>query len=111
MYQLLIILVCGLMTIANAKSPHVFSMDDSALYTIRSLGNITAVTSKELPILKRLSIRHLILKTSAVREPHWHANANELTYCLVSFRSLFDSKSSKKTFFVVAWFGFSNNLW
>jgi oxalate decarboxylase len=80
-----IILLCIVLAITNAKSPHVFSMDDSSLHTIRSVGNITAITSNEFPILKRLSIRRLILSTSAVREPHWHANANELTYCIVSF--------------------------
>jgi oxalate decarboxylase len=85
MHQRLIIFLFNLVALTNAKSPHVFSMDDSSLYTIRSTGNITAITSKEFPILKRLSIRRLILFTSAVREPHWHANANELTYCLVNF--------------------------
>jgi oxalate decarboxylase len=100
MYQLLIILVCNLVVVANAKSPHIFSMDDSSLHTIRSSGNITAVTSKEFPILKRLSLRRLVLETSAVREPHWHANANELTYCLASFYILsFNISKEKKRFF------------
>jgi oxalate decarboxylase len=100
MYRLLIILVCSLVVIANAKSPHVFSIDDSTFHTIRSVGNITGVTSKQFPILKRLSIRRLILETSAIREPHWHPNAHELTYCLVSFYILsYLNINKKKTFF------------
>lgn len=85
MYQIFLIVACALISISNAKSPHVYSVHDSPFHTVRSLGNITAVTSKEFPILKQLSLRRLILQSSAVREPHWHANANELTYCLVSF--------------------------
>jgi oxalate decarboxylase len=85
MYPLRVILLITLVVIVNAKSSHVFSMADSTAHTIRSSGNITYITVKEFPILKRLSIRHLVLESLAVREPHWHANANELTYCLVSF--------------------------
>jgi hypothetical protein len=98
MYQLSIILVCTLVAIANAKSRHVFSMGDSALHTIRPSGKITTITSKEFPILKGLSIRRLVLDPSAVREPHWHANANELTYCLVRFYILFYFKFKYKRF-------------
>jgi hypothetical protein len=54
--------MCGLVAIANAKSTHVFSMDDSSLHTVRSPGNITIIKSKEFPILKRLSMRRLILE-------------------------------------------------
>jgi len=76
-------------------------MDDSSSHTIRSSGNITIVTSKEFPILKRLSIRHLVLESSAVREPHWHANANELCYCLVRFCILSCNISKEKKYFIL----------
>jgi oxalate decarboxylase/phosphoglucose isomerase-like protein (cupin superfamily) len=29
-----------------------------------------------------MPIRRLVLQPGAVREPHWHTNGNELTYCL-----------------------------
>lgn len=45
-------------------------------------GSITALESTDLPVLKRLSIRRLLLAPRGVREPHWHANADELGYCL-----------------------------
>lgn len=96
MYQVFIILACSLISISNAKSTHVYSIYDAPLQTTGSLGNIAAITSKEFPILKRLSIRRLILETSTVREPHWHANAHELTYCVVSFKFLFYLNSKKK---------------
>ena len=46
------------------------------------LGSITAVTAETFPILKNLSIKRLVLAPGTIREPHWHANANELTYCI-----------------------------
>jgi len=45
-------------------------------------GLIEHVGQKQLPILKSLSIRRLVLAGKAVREPLWHANANELGFCL-----------------------------
>ena len=35
--------------------------------------------SGHLPVLKNLSIKRLVLNPGAMRTPHWHANANELT--------------------------------
>ena len=34
------------------------------------------------PILRGLSLYRAALKPLGLREPHWHPNANELTYCL-----------------------------
>lgn len=31
--------------------------------------------------MKRLSVKRLVLAPGSIREPHWHANASELTYC------------------------------
>ncbi|WP_052848474.1 cupin domain-containing protein [Streptomyces avicenniae] len=45
-------------------------------------GTITELTSADLPLLRRLSIRRTVLAPLGVREPHWHANASELTYCV-----------------------------
>lgn len=51
-------------------------------YHTTKLGSLRAVTAEQLPILKNLSIKRLVLAPDAIREPHWHANANELAYCL-----------------------------
>ena len=46
------------------------------------LGSIHALTKESFPILERISIRRLVLEPGAIREPHWHADADELTYCV-----------------------------
>lgn len=43
---------------------------------------MTQLTKGTLPVLNRLSVKRLLLSPGAIREPHWHANASELTYCL-----------------------------
>ncbi len=54
------------------------------------------------PILKGMSLYKLILVPNGVREPHWHANADELGYCLKgsALISLYDTKDAKATFLV-----------
>lgn len=45
-------------------------------------GYRSEATKTNFPLLKGMSFYKLALETYAVREPHWHANANELGYCL-----------------------------
>jgi oxalate decarboxylase len=45
-------------------------------------GTKTSVNKTNFPILKGLSLYHLVIKDGCFREPHWHANADELAYCL-----------------------------
>jgi hypothetical protein len=54
-----------------------------------ALGYITALTVKNFPVLKRISMRHLALKYDDVEEPHWYTNAHALSYCLVRSHHLF----------------------
>jgi oxalate decarboxylase len=63
-------------------SPHVISLDNAKPFFQSEDGSIRKVTADELPILKNMSIKKLTLAPGAIREPHWHVNANELTYCL-----------------------------
>jgi len=51
-----------------------------------------------------MSIKRLILAPGSIREPHWHANANELTYCLRGdlLVSVLDSGSEFASFTVSA---------
>lgn len=65
-----------------ASSPHVRSLRDGQGRHQSDLGSIHALTKENFPVLSRISIRRLVLEPGAVREPHWHANADELTYCL-----------------------------
>ncbi|UJR07590.1 hypothetical protein I4U23_011878 [Adineta vaga] len=68
--------------IVNCKSKYVYSLLESTSRTTRPSGEISSVTSNELPILKGLSMRYVSITSSSIREPHWHANADELGYCL-----------------------------
>ena len=58
------------------------SLTERAPSFINEFGSITQLDANDLPILERLSIRRLLLAPRGVREPHWHANADELAYCL-----------------------------
>lgn len=61
----------------------------------RADGNVN-----HLPVLKGISLSLLTLEPNAFREPHWHPNANELSYCLegTGKMTLFSPGSSHDTF-------------
>jgi oxalate decarboxylase len=63
-------------------SKHVRSLNDQQIAFESTAGSITRLGRDQLPILEGLSIRRLVLTPNAIREPHWHANANELGYCV-----------------------------
>ncbi|MEQ1942587.1 cupin domain-containing protein [Mesorhizobium sp. VNQ89] len=69
------------MVAAAQKSRHVAVLAGSPRFA-GPLGSISHVDATDLPILHRMSIRRLVLEAGGLREPHWHANANELGYCL-----------------------------
>ncbi|PVH74242.1 RmlC-like cupin [Cadophora sp. DSE1049] len=66
----------------GTKSRHVFSLLNAKPYHDTDLGNMRRCTAEDLPILKNLSMKRLVLAPGAIREPHWHANCNELAYCI-----------------------------
>ncbi len=47
-----------------------------------SCGSKVSVNKSNFPILDRLSLYRLVINEGCFREPHWHANADELAYCL-----------------------------
>lgn len=61
-------------------SRHVVSLGAQKPRFSGPLGSITHVDATTFGMLKRLSIRRLILARNGLREPHWHANAHELGY-------------------------------
>lgn len=65
-----------------SSSPHVFHLARSEPYFENALGSIQRVTAAELPLLRGMSLKRLILGGKGCREPHWHANTPELGYCL-----------------------------
>ena len=65
-----------------ASSKHVANLLETKPYFKNELGSMQRVNADNLEILKNLSIKRLILEPGSIREPHWHANTNELTYLL-----------------------------
>jgi oxalate decarboxylase len=61
---------------------HVASLSEGEVVYEGELGSVRRVSAERLPIMRRLSIKRLLLAPEAIREPHWHANASELTYCV-----------------------------
>jgi len=64
------------------QSRHVRSLDEADVQHESEWGSIRRLTKDTFPILERISIKRLTIAPGAIREPHWHANADELTYCL-----------------------------
>ena len=52
------------------QSRHVFSLLNHEPFHASGLGSLTKVTSEELPLLKNLSIKRLVIAPGAIREPH-----------------------------------------
>ncbi|MER8406879.1 cupin domain-containing protein [Mesorhizobium sp. M1307] len=69
------------MTMTKSTSRHVATLSGQPRFD-GPMGSITHVDAGDLPIMRGLSIRGLRLAPNGVREPHWHANAHELGYCL-----------------------------
>lgn len=65
-------------------------------------GSRTEVSKKEFPPLQGVSFYKLQLVPKGIREPHWHANADELGYCLQgkALITLYDTGNVKATFLV-----------
>jgi len=85
-------------------SKHVTSLTDGEIVEESDLGSITRITADNLPILSGMSIKRIVINPGAMRTPHWHANCNELTYCVsgTSLVSVIDTYSKFASFTVTA---------
>lgn len=61
---------------------HLFHLGATTPQKIRSGGHRVDAKKAIFPALSGLSLSILTLKPKGVREPHWHPNADELSYCL-----------------------------
>ncbi len=61
---------------------HKFPLHSAEPQLSNSYGTKTSVNKSNFPILEGLSIYRLTINEGCFREPHWHANADELAYCL-----------------------------
>ncbi len=67
---------------SRIASEHVFHLAQTAPQVSTQYGARTLVSADDFPILERMSLARLTLEEGGFREPHWHANANELGYCV-----------------------------
>lgn len=83
---------------------HVASLASGEVLFESELGSLRQVSAEQLPIMERLSVKQLTLAPGAIREPHWHANANELTYCIAGelLVSVLDNASAFSSFTIGA---------
>jgi oxalate decarboxylase len=83
-------------------SSHLFSLSQTEPQKRTEGGCRIEVTKRNFPLLNGMSFYRLILYPKAVREPHWHANADELGYCLAGkiLVSLYGTGNVKQTFLV-----------
>lgn len=60
---------------------HSYTVADSPARVERTGGTRVDVTAEQMPLLDGIAFATLNLNAGAAREPHWHPNAAELTYC------------------------------
>jgi oxalate decarboxylase len=85
-------------------SEHLFKLSQTAPHEQTEAGYRIKANKDNFPILKGLSLYKLHLEPGGIREPHWHANADELGYCLKGqvLVTLYDTGDIKATFLVNA---------
>ncbi|HEX7428247.1 MAG TPA: cupin domain-containing protein [Mycobacterium sp.] len=85
-------------------SQNAISLTDGEIVEQSDLDSITRATGDTLPILSGMSIKRIVVNPGAMRTPHWHANCNELTYCVSGnlLVSVLDTYSKFSTFTISA---------
>lgn len=83
-------------------SEHLFKLGQLTPQEKTPGGMRTKATKQNFPLLKGMSFYKLVLNPNGVREPHWHANADELGYCLKGevLITLYNTYDIKATFLV-----------
>jgi oxalate decarboxylase len=66
----------------NMGSVHTFNLEAIQPQAICNGGTRTMANADNFPILKGMALYFLRLDSEGIREPHWHPNAAELSYCL-----------------------------
>ncbi len=64
------------------SSIHTFNLGAINPQAVCKGGTRTMVNENNFPFLKGMALYLLRLDSDGVREPHWHPNAAELSYCL-----------------------------
>lgn len=61
---------------------HLFELGSIEPQIIRTGGTRADAKVSNVPVLKGMALSLLTLNPKGVREPHWHPNADELSYCI-----------------------------
>lgn len=61
---------------------HLFHLQQTKPQKMRPGGSRTDANAGNFPVLSGMSLSYLLIQPKAFREPHWHPNADELSYCL-----------------------------
>ena len=64
------------------SSIHTFNIETTEPQAVRNGGTRTMANKRNFFLLKGMALYSLRLYSGGVREPHWHPNAAELSYCL-----------------------------
>jgi oxalate decarboxylase len=64
------------------SSGHIFNLEAIKPQAVRIGGSRAMANQDNFSILKGMALYSLRLDNGGVREPHWHPNASELSYCL-----------------------------
>jgi oxalate decarboxylase len=83
-------------------SSHHFKFSHLKPQDVSQGGHRIRATKANFPALRGMSLYKLILHERAVREPHWHANADELGYCLQGkvLVSIYGTGNARATFLI-----------
>lgn len=86
------------------SASHLFHLSALEPQTKREGGYRVKATKKIFPALDGMSFYKLVLLKNAIREPHWHANADELGYCIKGklLISLYANGNVRNVFLVTA---------
>lgn len=83
-------------------SSHLFHLDSTPPQRTMPGGSRTDANHANLPVLQGMAISLLKLNGKGMREPHWHPNANELSYCIEgkALMTIFNPGSGHSTFII-----------
>jgi oxalate decarboxylase len=86
------------------KESHIFHLGEMPPQKVRSGGSRADAKKPAFPVLSGMSLSILSLKPKAAREPHWHPNAHELSYCLegTAVMTIFGAGNTHDTFKIEA---------
>lgn len=86
----------------SVDGSHLFHLGEITPQKITAGGSRVAATRTNFPKLRGMSFYKLLLNPYGIREPHWHANADELGYCLKGkvLVSLYANRNVKSSFVV-----------